>query len=91
MAYEICDASPKAKAKIASYEDTKGVEAQLTHQRALYPWPMLAIGKAFAVPLAEGNEASLRNGAASYGKKTGKRFTVIRHSEHGCFEVARIA
>lgn len=90
MEYQVIEASPKAKAKIQSYEDAIGIEAS-DHQRQKYPWPFMRIGQAFAVPLAEGNEASLRNGAAQYGKKTKKKFTVIRHAEFNCFEVARIA
>ena len=91
MQYAIVECSPKAKEKINSYEDTKGIEALPTHQRAKYPWQAMKIGQAFAVPLAEGNEASLRNGASLYAKNSGKKFTVIRHGELGCFEVARIA
>lgn len=91
MSYSIVDCSPKARAKIVSFEDNKGVEDELPHQRSKYPWQLLKIGQSFAVPLAEGNEASLRNGAAQFSKKTGKRFTVIRHAEFACFEVARIA
>lgn len=91
MAYEVIECSPKARGKIASFEDAIGTETELSHQRSKYPWPLLKIGQSFTVPLAEGNEASLRNGAAQYAKKTGKKFTVIRHGEYACFEVARIA
>jgi len=91
MSYNIVDCSPKARSKIESFEDTKGVEDALTHQRSKYPYQLLKIGQAFTVPLSEGNEASLRNGASQHAKKSGKRYTVIRHAEYACFEVARIA
>lgn len=91
MTYAIIECSPKARTKIVSFEDAIGVEDEATHQRQKYPWPLMKIGQSFTVPLAEGNEASLRNGAAQYAKKTGKKFTVIRHGEYNCFEVARIA
>lgn len=91
MTYELIESSPKAKAKIKSYEDAIGVETELSHQRQKYPWPSMAIGQSFTVPLAEGNEASLRNGASQFSKKTGKKFAVIRHAEYSCFECARIA
>lgn len=90
MNYEIVESSPKAKEKIKNYEDAIGVEDVPEHQRAKYPWPCLAIGQSFTVPLSEGNEASLRNGASQYAKKTGKKFTVLRHAQYSCFEVARI-
>ena len=91
MQYEIVECSPKARAKITSEEDAYGIETSLQHQRSKYPWPLLHIGKSFIVPFAEGNEASLRNGAVAFAKKTGKKFAVIRHNEYSCFEVARIA
>lgn len=91
MFYEIIECSPKALAKIKSLKDTIGVEEEFTHQRQKYPWGFLKIGQAFTVALSEGNEASLRNGAAQYSKKTGKKFTVIRHGNYACFEIARIA
>ena len=90
MQYEIVDCSPKAKTKIKSEEDKYGMKTSLTHQRSKYPWPLLQIGKSFIVPFAEGNESSLRNGAASYAKKSAKKFAVIRHNEFSCFEVVRI-
>jgi hypothetical protein len=91
MTYELIECSPKAKAKIKNYEDAIGVEEEASHQRQKYPWPLMKIGQAFTVPLAEGNEASLRNGASQFAKKTGKKFAVIRHGEYSCFECVRIA
>ena len=91
MSYEVMECSPKARSKIKSFEDALGVDAELTHHRSKYPWPLLKIGQSFAVRLSEGNEASLRNGASQFSKKTGKKFAVIRHSEYGWFECVRIA
>lgn len=91
MTYSIYECSPKARAKIESEEDKYGVDSALNHYRSKYPLPLLRIGEAFAVPFTEGLEASVRNSAAIYGKKTGKKFTVISHKKAAVLEVARIA
>jgi hypothetical protein len=91
MTYQIVESSPKALAKVETTEDKFGIDETLSHQRSKYPWPLLRIGQSFTVSIIEGNEASLRNGAVAYAKKSGKKFTVIRHAEYSCFEVARIA
>lgn len=92
MNYKIYDCSDKARKKIAEgVEDKYGVESLLSHHRSKYPLPLLHIGQAFAVPVAEGLDASVRNAASIYSKKTGKKFTIIRHKDAGVLEVARIA
>ena len=91
MSYEVMECSPKARSKIKSFEDALGVDAELTHHRSKYPCALLKIGQSFAVWLSEANEASLRNGASQFSKKTGKKFAVIRHPEYGWFECVRIA
>lgn len=90
MTYEIIESSPKALAKVEATEDAYGVENELTHQRAKFPWQLLKIGQSFAVPVSEGNEASLRNSASQFSKKTGKKFAVLRHSDLQLLECARL-
>ncbi len=90
MAYEIFDASPQAKAKIASYEDASGVSSN-EHHHIKYPFDELKIGQCFTIPIADANETSLRLTASNRGKKTGKKFCVLKHKDFGCIEVARIA
>lgn len=89
MAYEIYACSDKARAKIEATEDKFGLD-EAKHHRIKYPFHDMHIGSAFAVPFAEGSEASVRNCASAYARKTGKKFTVIRHNEAGVLEVARI-
>ena len=89
MAYDLYPCSPKARAKIETETDEFGIEGA-KHHRTKYPFQYMRIGDAFAVPYAEGSEASVRNCASSFARKTGKGFTVIRHNEAGVLEVARI-
>ena len=90
MTYQIFDASPQAKAKIKSENDAIGTSCN-EHHRIKYPFDELKIGQCFTVPIAEANEASLRLTAFNRSKKTGKKFSVLKHRDFGCVEVARIA
>lgn len=90
MKYEIFDASPQAKAKIVSYEDNAGTSAN-EHHRTKYPFDELKIGQCFTIPIDEASEQSLRITANNRAKKSGKKFTVLKHREFNCVEVARIA
>ncbi len=92
MAYEIKDASPKAKFKIAEGAEgtAKPAEEIKPHHLAKYPFDALALGQCFTVPIDEANEMSLRMLSSTRGKKVGKKFTVIKHHEYACIEVARI-
>lgn len=49
------------------------------------------VGKSFAVKLEpyKVTEAALRTLVSREAKKVGKVFRVIKHKEHGCFEVGR--
>lgn len=89
MSYPIYQSSPKALAKITSYQDDKGTSVN-THHSSKYKFEQLAIGYSFAVPISEQKELSIRQLAIEYGKKLGKKFSVIKHKEHGLIEVARI-
>lgn len=90
MTYEILDASPQAKAKIVSYDDVAGT-ATNEHHRTKYPFDELKIGQCFTIPNNEANESSLRITSSNRGKKTGKKFCVLKHRDFNCIEVARIA
>ncbi len=90
MSYQVYEASPQAKARIESYDDTVGV-TKTEHHRKKYPFDELQIGQCFTIPNTEAKETSLRVSATNHGKKTGKKFCVIAHKEFECVEVARIA
>lgn len=91
MNFEIYECSQKAKAKIAEgTEDQAGVDTKPGHHRTKYPFAQMHIGQAFAVPMGSGLETSVRTAASIYAKKAGKGFTIIKHSEAGVLEVARI-
>jgi len=90
MSYEIIEASPEAKAKITSYDDVKQ-PFDNDHYRSKYPFDALKIGQCFTVLSAEANENSIRLTATNRGKKSGKKFTVIKHKDFKLIEVARIA
>ncbi len=89
MSYPITECSPQAKAKIKSETGAPG-EAN-SHHRTKYPIDALNIGQCFCVPLAEANETSLRLTATKRGKATGRKFSVIKHTQPAVVEVARIA
>lgn len=89
--YLIIEASPQAKALVTSNIDPYGTSKN-SHHRAKYPFAELEIGKCFTVPISEANEVGLRSSSVAAAKREeGKKFTVIKHREHGIFEVARIA
>lgn len=92
MSYSIveCSASARAKIKPQAEQSSATVEVN-THHRSKYPIDELHVGQAFAVAFNEANEASLRLTASTRGKKTGKKFCVIKHVDFTCFEIARIA
>lgn len=90
MSYAIIEASPEARKLITDYTD-KNDTSPNEHHRVKYPLSEVKVGYCFTVPFAEANEVGLRASATNYGKKVGKKFTVIKHSKYECFEVARIA
>lgn len=93
--YQIHVASPKAIEKCPKgYEDLPNDTALLADTRAvIYPFEIMKVGHCFVVP-EEGDTArlnsKLRKAASSASKKMKRSFTVIRHSDHGCFEIARV-
>lgn len=90
MEYRIIEASPEAKAKIEVSENAKPAFVN-EHHRTKYPIDELNVGQCFVVPVAEANEVSLRLTSYKVGKKSGKKFCVIKHKDYGLVEVARIA
>lgn len=80
--------SPEAAKFIESYEDKVGTFKNV-HHRLKYPFDAMPIGFCFVQPLI--NESKLRQIAWARGKKSGKKFAVIKHTEDNQIEVARIA
>jgi len=86
----ILPSSERAKRKIVSYTDPIGPKFEIANQ-TMYPIDRLLIGFSLAVPFNEANEKSLRVLTSIKGRKTGKRFTVLKHDDVQLYEVARIA
>jgi hypothetical protein len=89
MSYAIVEASPQAKVKVETKTDVFGVQPS-SHHRAKYPLSELGLGQCFTVPFADLNEVALRSSVSLFAKKTGKRFTVLKHTNLKLVEVARI-
>lgn len=89
--YNVCRASPRALQLIDEGNDKpKGDTFVNTHHRSKYKFEQIDIGYCFTVPFAEANENSLRQMSLIHGKKLKRKFTVIKHNDHGLFEIARI-
>lgn len=89
--FEIKECSPIATKLIKSRDDNVGT-SEPTHRNTVYPFQMLKIGECFTIPYdMKVNEIVLRNTASLKGKKQGKKFSVIKHDDYQCFEIARIA
>jgi hypothetical protein len=86
---QIDNCSPEMAKKIKSYDDAIGTFVNI-HHRSQYPFDSLKIGQCFWMPLAEANEPSIRLSASNAGRKTGKKFSVMKHRDSGTIEVARI-
>lgn len=91
MKYQIVECSEKAKALIkADAVDNIGI-SDTKSKLAKYPYSEMEIGKGFAVPYSNVTDNNIRLSAYRAGKQMHKTFTVIKHDEHQCYEVARIA
>lgn len=89
--YPITECSPKARAKIESYDDP--LWAPYVNRRGIYPHGELKIGESFIVPLSEIKDGgmSLRINTYKRGKFLNRKFAVLKHiDENQCFEIARI-
>lgn len=93
MTYRIHEASPQALAKITDEARKSAVPADTSNadKKLKLPFDFLQIGECFCVPFDEASESSLRVTSTNKGKKLQRKFTVIRHKNYACFEVARIA
>ena len=89
MMYQIQACSPQAKQKIKSPIDKVGV-IQTEDMVGKYPCAIMRIGECFTVPMADTTRSRI-GVVANYYSKRGKRFCVIKHDEHGVYELARIA
>lgn len=96
--YQLLESSPKAKYKAIRYLQNKGIDLNEFKAGTLKenfnnkkPWQFLSVGESFKEEIATTNESYLRSDAANKSKKLNKIFIVIKHSEFGLFEVARIA
>lgn len=82
----IVESSPMMKAIIAN-----GLPA-----RTIYPFEVLAERQSFVVPIptlasdADALQKSLQTACYVQGKKYGKKFHLLKHEEHGMFEVGCI-
>jgi hypothetical protein len=90
MSFEILPASPEAMRKIKCEIVDKGDTFKNEHHRARYPFDSLKIGECFTFKIGEFSESSVRLSAFNVGKKTAKKFTVIKHKDLDLIEVARI-
>jgi len=90
MNYEPGECSEKAKACILDWTDKVGTSDECT-RNTKYPFRKMLIGQSFAIPFGEVNEGNIRSQSTNTGVKLGKKFTVIKHNEYQCYEVARIA
>lgn len=86
----IVESSDRAKLRITSYEDKVGVSFAVQPQ-TIYPLDRLSIGQSLEISFAEANEKSLRVLVVVKGKKSNKKFAVLKHRGLPFFEVARIA
>ena len=82
---KIVESSPKAKEKIETTEDEFGTCKQVSK----YPFECLEIGQSFAVPTVDIKENSMRS-LVSKRNNSGKKFIVVKHTESGVFEIARV-
>lgn len=92
MPYEIQQCSPRVERLIESRVDLIGCDTEKSGpgRYSIYPFNQLRIGQCFIIQFDFIKSNNVRS-MASYHSKGGKRFTVIKHTEHACYEVARIA
>jgi len=97
--YAIYHCSPKAEAllptefdKTAERKEVDAEEALKARVGTVYPFARLGVGQCFIVGITEDKalDNRLRVAASKHGKRLGRKFTVIRHDEHKCYELARI-
>lgn len=55
-----------------------------------YPFVAMLVGQCFTLPFESTVEKTLRNRVAVQNKKDERKFIVVKHTEFGCYEVARV-
>lgn len=94
--YAIFNCSPKAEALLADDFDKLAPRKQVDNEGRCdvkYPFAQLGVGQSFIVGIEEaanGLDNRLRVAASKHGKRLGRKFTVIKHDEYKCYELARI-
>lgn len=69
--------------------DTVNVGIQAAPETG-YPFVAMLVGQCFVIPFEGKNEKTLRNRVAVQNKKDERKFIVVKHTEFGCYEVARV-
>jgi 3'-phosphoadenosine 5'-phosphosulfate (PAPS) 3'-phosphatase len=88
MTYQIQQCSPKALARTIGNEPAiVGIQAA---PETGYPFVAMLAGQCFIISFEDKNEKTLRNRVAVQNKKDERKFIVIKHTEFGCYEVARV-
>jgi hypothetical protein len=88
MTYQIQQCSPKALARTIGNEPANvGIQAA---PETGYPFVAMLVGQCFTLPFEGKNEKTLRNRVAVQNAKDERKFIVVKHTEFGCYEVARV-
>ena len=95
MTYQIQQCSPKASARIdwdwAAKNPVKLPNVGIVSEsKPEYPFECIAFAECFIIPFEDKNEKTLRNRVAVQNKKDERKFIVVKHTEFGCYEVARV-
>lgn len=89
LSYPIQPCSPKARERIVTQVSDKPVETELTG-KTQYPFNMMQIGECFIVRFDDKAVNAIRVRVSERNRKGDKRFTVLKHDEYKCLEIARI-
>lgn len=89
--YPIFESSAEALQRIENKASVGTGAINRPTTSAKYPFPLLKIGMSFAVPFADIGLNTICCSASRFAARSGKKFTVIKHTDLGVYEVARIA
>lgn len=87
--YALQPCSPKAAERIEQYESDLVVNAYL-RSNEVYPFEIMSIGQCFIIPMTSSVANRIRVITSKKNAKTQKQFIVVKHTEFGCYEVARV-
>lgn len=87
--YPLQPCSPMAAEKIGEYLSELPVNAYL-RSNEIYPFNIMQIGQCFVVKFGSSASKRIRVITSKVNAKSKKQFTVIKHSEFECYEVARV-